>query len=114
MAFRRVVTGFNSAGQKLHQMGQRDRTQEPAALTTCRCVDHPEMPAETATDDPSDRELGTSLAGGWVFRSGVYAPGNIARQPQLEQSRPNTCVMAFVLIATEGAKTTGWDENKAH
>ena len=40
-------------------------------------------------------------------------PGDVVIQrapAQLEQRGTEPCVMAFVLIATEGAKTTGWNE----
>ena len=99
---------------------------------------------------PISWELGTSLAGGSVFRFGRYAPGNIARWHstdsvdyaicisgemwmEMEEGEVHLkpgdvviqlgtnhnwnnrgtepCVMAFVLVATEGAKTTGWTEH---
>jgi quercetin dioxygenase-like cupin family protein len=113
-------------------MGYRHRAQNPAPRI------------------PNTWELGTSLAGGSVFRFGVYTPGNVARwhatdsvdyaicisgqmRMELEEGAVvlnpgdvviqrgtnhnwvvqgnQPCVMAYVLIATEGAKTTGWTEN---
>ena len=152
MAFRRVVTGFNKAGKSCVKW---DSTIEPKNLRpgfdNVPLWATKKLPAETATDDPNTWELGTSLAGGSVFRFGVYAPGNIARWHatdsvdyaicisgemwmELEEGEVHLkpgdvviqlgtnhnwvnrgkvpCVMAYVLIATEGAKTTGWGEHK--
>ena len=110
------------------------------------------LPAESTEDDPNTWELGTSLAGGSVFRFGRYEPGNVARWHKTDSVdyaicisgemwmemedgevhlKPGDvviqrgtnhnwvvhgnqpCVMAYVLIATEGAKTTGWTEQNA-
>jgi len=152
MAFRRVVTGFNKAGKSCVKW---DSAIEPKSLRpgfdNVPLWATRKLPAETATDDPNNWELGTSLAGGSVFRFGVYAPGNIARWHatdsvdyaicisgemwmELEDGEVHLkpgdvviqlgtnhnwnnrgtipCVMAYVLIATEGAKTTGWTEHK--
>ena len=152
MAFRRVVTGFNKDGKSCVKW---DTTIEPKNLRpgfdNVPLWATKKLPAETVEDDPNNWELGTSLAGGSVFRFGVYAPGNIARWHatdsvdyaicisgemlmQLEEGevllKPGDvviqrgtnhnwvnrgkvpCVMAYVLIATEGAKTTGWTEHK--
>ncbi|MBC7782059.1 MAG: cupin domain-containing protein [Proteobacteria bacterium] len=153
-SFRRVVTGFNSEGKSCIKW---DTQIEP--LNVRPGFDNiplwatKKLPAETATDDPNTWELGTSLAGGSVFRFGRYAPGNVPRwhatdsvdyaiclagEMIMEMDEGSVhlkpgdvviqlgtnhnwrnpgkedCVMAYVLIATEGAKTTGWTEhNKA-
>jgi quercetin dioxygenase-like cupin family protein len=152
MAFRRVVTGLDKAGKScvkwdstIEQKNLRPGFDNVPLWATKK------LPAETATDDPNTWELGTSLAGGSVFRFGVYAPGNVARWHatdsvdyaicisgemwmELEEGEVHLkpgdvviqlgtnhnwnnrgkipCVMAYVLIATEGAKTTGWGEHK--
>ena len=80
MAFRRVVTGFNKDGKSCIQW---DTNIEPKNLRpgfdNVPMWATKKLPAETAKDDPNTWELGTSLAGGSVFRFGVYQPGNIAR-----------------------------------
>ena len=152
MAFRRVVTGFNKAGKScvkwdstIEQKNLRPGFDNVPLWATKK------LPSETTEEDPNTWELGTSLAGGSVFRFGVYAPGNIARwhatdsvdyaicisgemTMELEEGEVHLkpgdvviqrgtnhnwvnkgkvpCVMAYVLIATEGAKTTGWAEHK--
>jgi hypothetical protein len=135
MAFRRVVTGFNKEGKSCIQW---DTNIEPKNLRpgfdNVPMWATKKLPAETAKDDPNTWELGTSLAGGSVFRFGVYKPGNVARWHATDsvdyaicisgdvviQRGTNhnwvvhgnqPCVMAYVLIATEGAKTTGWTEH---
>lgn len=149
--FRRIVTGFNEQGRSIIRS---DTLIEPINLrpgfdnipmwATRR------LPAETTEEDPNTWELGTSLAGGSVFRFGRYKPGNVPRwhatdsvdyaicmsgQLVMEMDEgsvllrpgdvviqrgtnhnwrnpgPEDCVMAFVLIATEGAKSTGWTEH---
>jgi len=105
------------------------------------------LPAEMTEEDPNTWQLGTSLAGGSVFRFGRYEPGVSGRWHRTDsvdyaiclsgelwmeleegvvQLKPGdvviqrgtihnwvnrgkeVCIMAFVLIATEGAKSTGW------
>lgn len=151
MAFRRVVTGFNNDGKSCIKW---DTQIEPKTLRpgfdNVPMWATKKLPVETVEDDPNTWELGTSLAGGSVFRFGVYTPGNVARwhatdsvdyaicisgqmRMELEEGAVvlnpgdvviqrgtnhnwvvqgnQPCVMAYVLIATEGAKTTGWTEN---
>src|SRR5262245_49561256 len=78
--FRRVVTGFNKQGKSSTKW---DSELEPKNLRpgfdNIPLWATKKLPAETATDDPNTYELGTSLAGGSVFRFGRYAPGNIPR-----------------------------------
>jgi quercetin dioxygenase-like cupin family protein len=148
MKTRRVVTGFNKAGKscikwdnEIEAVNLRPGFDNTPLWATKK------LPAETTEEDPNTWDLGTSLAGGSVFRLGTYAPGNIARWHstdsvdyaiclsgelvmQMEDGEVNLkpgdiviqrgtnhnwvnkgkvpCVMAFILIATEGGKTTGW------
>lgn len=147
---RRVVTGFTKEGKSCVKW---DAEIQPINLRpgfdNIPLWATKKLPAETTEDDPNAWELGTSLAGGSVFRFGVYQPGNVARWHktdsvdyaiclsgemlmELEEGsvrlKPGDvviqrgtlhnwvcvgdqpCVMAFILIATEGAKTTGWNE----
>ena len=80
MAFRRVVTGFNKDGKSCVKW---DTEIEPKNLRpgfdNVPMWATKKLPAETVEDDPNTWELGTSLAGGSVFRFGVYTPGNVAR-----------------------------------
>ena len=152
--FRRVVTGFNKEGKSCIKW---DTEIQPVNLRpgfdNIPLWATKKLPVEKTEDDPNNWELGTSLAGGSVFRFGVYAPGNVPRWHSTESVdyaicisgemimemdegsvhlKPGDvviqrgtnhnwrnpgqvpCVMAFVLIATEGAKSTGWAEhNKA-
>jgi quercetin dioxygenase-like cupin family protein len=147
---RRVVTGFNAEGRscakwdsEIPPINLRPGFDNIPMWATRK------LPAETTDEDPNTWELGTSLAGGSVFRFGVYQPGNVARWHrtdsvdyaiclsaelvmELEEGEVHLepgdvviqhgtlhnwrcigdrpCVMAFILIATEGARTTGWDE----
>ena len=149
--FRRVVTGFNKDGKscikwdtEITPINRRPGFDDIPLWATKK------LPAETTEEDPNNWQLGTSLAGGSVFRYGRYAPGNIPRwhvtdsvdyaicisgemimemdegsvhlkpgdvviqrgtNHNCRNPGPEDCVMAFVLIATEGAKTTGWAEN---
>lgn len=148
MKFRRVVTGFNKEGKSCVKW---DSEIEPIVLRrgfgNIPMWATKKLPAETTEEDPNTWELGTSLAGGSVFRLGRYEPGNQGRWHRtdsvdyaiclsgemwmgLEEGElhlksgdvviqlgtvhnwinrgTEPCVMAFVLIATEGGKTTGW------
>jgi quercetin dioxygenase-like cupin family protein len=109
------------------------------------------LPAELTDEDPGKWEIGTTIAGGSVFRLGRYEPGVSARWHQTdsvdyaivvsgemwmmmdkgevhlkagdiivqnatmhnwENRGQEPCVMLFVLIATEGGKTTGWEAHR--
>lgn len=147
---RRVVTGFNKDGKSCIKW---DSEIEPVNLRpgfdNIPMWATRKLPAETTEEDPNTWELGTSLAGGSVFRFGRYEPNNIPRWHKTDSVdyaiclsgelwmemedgevhlKPGDvviqrgtlhnwnnrgtepCVMAFILIATEGAKTTGWNE----
>ena len=105
------------------------------------------LPAELTEEDPNSWEIGTTIAGGSVFRLAQYEPGVAERWHrtdsidyaivvsgemwmQLDKEEVHLkagdvviqrgtmhnwvnrgqepCVMLFVLIATEGGKSTGW------
>ena len=148
MKFRRVVTGHNKEGKSCVKwdseiepiLGRPGFSNIPMWATK-------NLPAEMTEEDPNTWELGTSLAGGSVFRFGRYEPGVSGRWHRtdsvdyaiclsgemwmeldegLVHLKPGdvviqrgtihnwvnrgkeVCIMAFVLIATEGAKSTGW------
>jgi len=106
-----------------------------------------QLPAEITEEDPTQQWIGTAIAGGSVFRLGLYEPGVAERwhrsdtidyavvlsgemwmQLDKEEVHLKTgdvviqrgtihnwvnrgekpCLMLYVLIATEGGKSTGW------
>jgi quercetin dioxygenase-like cupin family protein len=148
MKVRRVVTGHNEKGKSIvkwdgeveAKSGRPGFSQSPLWATK-------KLPAEMTEEDPNTWELGTSLAGGSVFRFCRYEPGTAARWHrtdsvdygivvsgemwmQLDEGEVHLqagdvviqrgtihnwvnrgkepCIMAFVLIATEGGKSAGW------
>lgn len=146
--FRRVVTGINKDGKSCVKW---DNEIEPApkrpGFGNVPMWATKKLPVETTEEDPNTWDLGTSLAGGSVFRLARYEPGVQERWHrtdsvdyaiclsgemcmELEDGEMNlkpgdvviqrgtlhnwvvrgkqSCVMAFILLATEGAKTTGW------
>lgn len=148
---RRVVTGFNKEGKSCIKWdAEIDPVRLRPGFENIPMWATKKLPAETTEDDPNTWELGTSLAGGSVFRFGRYEPGNVPRWHKTDSVdyaiclsgemwmemedgevhlKPGDvviqrgtlhnwnnrgkepCVMAFILIATEGAKTTGWNES---
>ena len=149
MKFRRVVTGFNKDGKSCIKW---DAAIEPIAgrpgFGNIPMWATRKLPAETTDDDPNTWDLGTSLAGGSVFRLARYEPGVKARWHRTDSvdyaiclsgelwmevedgaevhltagdvaiqrgtlhnwmnRGTEPCIMAYVLIATEGGETTGW------
>ena len=148
MQFRRVVTGYNKEGKSCVKwdseiepiLGRPGFSNIPIWATK-------KLPAEMTKEDPNTWELGTSLAGGSIFRLGRYEPGVSERWHRTDSidyaiclsgemwmeldegvvylktgdvvvqrgtihnwvnRGKEVCIMAFVLIATEGAKSTGW------
>ena len=77
---RRVVTGFNKEGKSCIKW---DKEIEPVNLRpgfdNIPMWATRKLPAETTEEDPNTWDLGTSLAGGSVFRYGRYEPRNVAR-----------------------------------
>ena len=77
---RRVVTGHNKEGKSLVKSdsaveaipGRPGFSFFPLWATR-------NLPAELTEEDPNTWEIGTSLAGGSVFRLGRYEPGGSAR-----------------------------------
>ena len=80
MKVRRVVTGHNKEGKSLVKSdsaveaipGRPGFSFFPLWATR-------NLPAELTEEDPNTWEIGTSLAGGSVFRLGRYEPGVSAR-----------------------------------
>ncbi len=148
MKFRRVVTGHNKEGKSVVKW---DRKIEPVpgrpGFSNIPLWATKKLPAEMTEEDPNTWKLGTSLAGGSVFRFARYEPGVAARwhrtdsvdyaivisgeiwmeldEGEVHLNRGDVviqrgtihnwvnrgtepCIMAFVLIATEGGKSTGW------
>jgi quercetin dioxygenase-like cupin family protein len=149
MKFRRVVTGFNKDGKSCIKSDSAiDPIPGRPGFGNIPMWATRKLPAETTEEDPNTWDLGTSLAGGSVFRLARYEPGVKARWHRTDSvdyaiclsgelwmevedgkevhltagdvviqrgtlhnwmnrgSEP--CIMAYVLIATEGGKTTGW------
>lgn len=149
MKFRRIVTGVNKEGKSCVKW-DGEVTPIPGRPGF---MNHPmwatkKLPAEMTEEDPNTWKLGTSMAGGSVFRLASYEPGVQARWHvtdsvdyaiclsgemwmELEDGAEvhlkagdvviqratmhnwvvkgdKPCVMAFILIATEGGKSTGW------
>ncbi|MCW5606037.1 MAG: cupin domain-containing protein [Burkholderiales bacterium] len=148
MKFRRVVTGFNKEGKSCIKWDNAiDPIPGRAGFGNIPMWATRKLPAEITEEDPNTWELGTSLAGGSVFRLARYEPGVQARWHRTDSvdyaiclsgemwmemedgevhlkagdvviqrgtihnwnnRGPGPCVMAFVLVATEGGETTGW------
>lgn len=148
MGFRRVVTGVNKEGKSCIKWDS-EITPVPGrpGFGNIEMWATKKLPAEQTEDDPRDWKLGTSLAGGSVFRLAEYQPNVAVRWHrtdsvdyaiclsgemvmQMEEGEvilkpgdvvvqrgtmhnwkvhgDKPCVMAFILIATEGGASTGW------
>jgi len=148
MKFRRVVTGVNAQGRSCIKW---DSEVEPKpgrpGFGNIPMWATRKLPAEMTEEDPNTWDLGTSIAGGSVFRLARYEPGVAERWHrtdsidyavclsgelwmQMEEGEVHLkpgdvviqrgtmhnwvnrgkepCVMAFILVATEGGKSTGW------
>ena len=149
MKFRRVVTGFNKEGRSCIKW---DTEVQPIpgrpGFSNLPMWATKKLPAEMTEEDPNTWDLGTSLAGGSVFRLAHYQPGvqgrwhrtdsidyaiclsgemwmqvedgdevhlkagdvviQRATMHNWEVRGKEPCVMAFILVATEGGKSTGW------
>ncbi len=148
MKIRRVVTGHNAEGRSVVKWdseveaiaGRPGFSYVPLWATK-------RLPAELTEEDPGKWEIGTTLAGGSVFRIVRYEPGVAKRwhrtdsvdyavvlsgeiDMQLDEGEvhlkagdmliqagtmhnwvnrgTDPCLIAFILIATEGGKSTGW------
>jgi quercetin dioxygenase-like cupin family protein len=148
MQFRRVVTGVNKDGKSCIKW---DNQIEPIpgrpGFGNIPMWATRKLPAEMTDEDPNTWDLGTSLAGGSVFRLARYEPGTQKRWHrtdsvdyaiclsgelwmEMEEGEVHLkpgdvviqrgtmhnwnnrgtqpCVMAFILVATEGGASTGW------
>ena len=148
MKIRRVVTGRNPEGKGIVKWdseieavsGREGFSFVPVWATK-------ELPARLTEDDPATWEIGTTLAGGSVFRIARYEPGVAKRWHrtdsvdygivlsgeiwmELDEKEVHLkagdvivqrgtihnwvnrgtepCLVAFILIATEGGEATGW------
>ena len=148
MKIRRVVTGHNPEGKSVVKWdseiqairGRQGFSQVPLWATR-------QLPARLTDEDPVTWEIGTSMAGGSVFRIARYEPGVAKRWHrtdsvdyavvlsgelwmELDEKEVHLkagdvviqrgtihnwvnrgtepCVVAFILIATEGGQSTGW------
>jgi quercetin dioxygenase-like cupin family protein len=145
---RRVVTAHNKDGRSVVKWDTEIESKpgrEHFEKTDLWATDS--LPAHLTEDDPTQWDLGTSLANGSVFRLCHFKPGVTERWHrtdsldygivlsgelvmQLDEGDVHlktgdiviqrgtihnwvnrgteTCVMAFILIATEGGASTGW------
>lgn len=148
MKIRRIVTGVNKDGKSCIKSNEEIKPiQGRPGFENIPMWATRKLPAEMTEEDPNTWDLGTSLAGGSVFRLARYEPGVKARWHrtdsvdyaiclagemwmQLEDGEVHLtpgsvviqrgtlhnwdnrgtepCIMAYVLVATEGGKTTGW------
>jgi quercetin dioxygenase-like cupin family protein len=148
VSFRRVVTGFNKDGKSCIKWDSAvDPIPGRPGFSNIPMWATKKLPAEMTEEDPNTWELGTSLAGGSVFRLARYEPGVQARWHRTDSvdyaiclsgemwmemedgevhlkagdvviqrgtmhnwnnRSDKPCIMAYVLIATEGGASTGW------
>jgi quercetin dioxygenase-like cupin family protein len=148
MKIRRVVTGHNHEGKGIVKWdseieaisGRPGFSYVPLWATK-------QLPAKLTDEDPNTWEIGTSIAGGSVFRIARYEPGVAKRNHQTDSidyavvlsgeidmeldneeihlkagdvmiqrgtmhnwvnRGTEPCIIAFILIATEGGKSTDW------
>ena len=80
MSFRRVVTGVNKEGKACIKW---DTQIEPIPMrkgfNNIPMWATKKLPCEMTEEDPNNWDLGTSMAGGSVFRLAKYEPGVIKR-----------------------------------
>jgi quercetin dioxygenase-like cupin family protein len=148
MKIRRVVTGHNKEGKGVVQWDSEiEVTSGRPGFSFVPLWATKELPVKLNDEDPNSWEIGTTLAGGSVFRIIRYEPGVAGRnhrtdsidyalvlsgeiEMQLDEGEVHLkagdvliqratmhnwvnrgtepCIIAFVLIATEGGKPTGW------
>ena len=148
MKVRRVVTGHNSEGKSIVKWDSETEAVpgRPGFSQSLMWVTK-ELPAKLVEEDPAQWKVGTSVAGGSVFRIARYEPGVEKRMHrtdtidyavilsgeiimQMDEGEvllkagdivvqrgtmhnwinrgPEPCIVAFILIATEGGQSTGW------
>ena len=106
-------------GQELHQMGRGDRP-DPAAAEIREHPDVGDPEGNVARWHKTDSvdyaicrsgEMVMELEDGEV----LLKPGDVVIQRgtlhNWKNRGPEPCIMAFILIATVGAKTTAWNES---
>jgi len=148
MKIRRVVTTNNSEGESLVKWDNKVEAipQRPGFSYFPMWATN-KLPAEVTDEDPNTWDVGTAIAGGSVYRLGLYEPGVTARWHrtdsvdyaivisgemwmQLDKEEVHLkagdvviqrgtmhnwvnrgsepCVMLFILVSTQGGKSTGW------
>jgi quercetin dioxygenase-like cupin family protein len=152
MKIRRVITANDSQGKSYIKWDSEiEGVSGRPGFASFPMWATKKLPAELTDEDPGKWEIGTTIAGGSVFRLGRYEPGVSARWHQTdsvdyaivvsgemwmmmdkgevhlkagdiivqnatmhnwENRGQEPCVMLFVLIATEGGKTTGWEAHR--
>ena len=148
MKLRRVVTGHNREGKSIvEQDGEIETLPGRPGFSQVPVWATKELPAKLTDGNPDAWKLGTTIAGGSVFRVIQYNPGVAERwhrtdsidyavilsgeiDMQMDEGEVHLkagdvvvqrgtthnwvnrgtapCVIAFVLIATEGGQPTGW------
>jgi quercetin dioxygenase-like cupin family protein len=148
MKIRRVVTGHNPKGKGMVKSDNEiEAISGRAGFSFVPLWATKQLPAKLTDEDPIAWEIGTSIAGGSVFRIARYEPGVAKRNHQTDSldyavvlsgeiwmqldeeevhmkagdvmiqrgtmhnwvnRGTEPCIIAFVLIATEGGQATGW------
>lgn len=148
MKIRRVVTGHNEEGKAVVKWDSEvEATSGRPGFSYVPLWATKQLPAKLTDEDPSTWEIGTTIAGGSVFRIIQYEPGVAKRNHrtdsidyavvlsgeidmQLDEEEVHlkagdlliqrstihnwvnrgteSCIIAFVLIATEEGQATGW------
>jgi quercetin dioxygenase-like cupin family protein len=148
MNIRRVVTANDSKGKSFVKWDKEIKgSVKRPGFTAYDMWITKHLPPEMIEEDPNTWEIGTSVAGGSVFRIGRYEPGVVARWHktdsidysivvsgemwmQLDKEEVHlkagdvviqrgtnhnwvnrgteVCIMLWVIMATDGGKSTGW------
>ena len=148
MKIRRVVTGHTKEGRSIVQsVKELEALRGRPGFSQIQVWATKELPPKLSEEDPSTWQIGTTIAGGSVFRIIQYEPGVAPRNHrtdsidyavvlsgeidmELDEGEVHLkagdvlvqratihnwvnrgkepCVIAFVLIATEGGQATGW------
>ncbi len=151
MKMRRVVTANDNEGKSFVKWDSEiEPIQRRPGFSSFEMWVTRKLPAEVTEEDPNKWQVGTSLAGGSVFRLGLFEPGVGERWHrtdsvdyaivvsgemwmQLDKEEVHLkagdvvvqrgtihnwknrgtepCLMLFVLVATEGGKSTNWHQN---
>ncbi len=80
MKIRRVVTANDNEGKSFVKWDSEvEPIQRRPGFQSFEMWATKKLPAEVTEDDPTKWEIGTAIAGGSVFRLGLYEPGSVAR-----------------------------------